>query len=100
MTIKIKNQKLASPKFWDSFTTLMEMKDLAVVDKLSLAKLKNQIMIEVDAAREVLKNATDEEDKQAVLDRENAFEFVPIKVPMENLTAEELFQLEGLYKEE
>lgn len=97
--INIKNSKLASPKFWESFSTLMEIKELEVTDKLSLVKLKNQIMIEVDAAREVLQSAKDDEDRQAVLDKTNEFEFAPVKVPMEQLTAEELFQLEGLYKE-
>ena len=97
--IKITNQKLATPKFWESFSTLMSIKELDVADKLSLAKLKNQIMVEVDAAREVLKNSTDE-DAKAVLDRENEFDFSPILVPLTKLTAEELFQLQGLYKEQ
>ena len=97
--ITISNTRLANPKFWEALTTVMSLKELPIGAKLGLAKLKSQILIEVDTVRVVLKDAN-EDDRYKLMSTENEFKFSPIEVPMETLSADELFQLEGIYKYE
>lgn len=96
--VTIKNQKLLGNLFWQSFGGMMTLKEISVKDKLALARLKDTLVTEIDALATVLKDAT-EEDKSAVLANEFKFNFKPVNVPLELLTAEEIYQLDGFIKE-
>jgi hypothetical protein len=96
--VTIKNRQLAGQLFWTSFNRVMTLTDIPVEDKLALVKLKGQLITEVEAVKEVVTNCTDE-DFNAVMDKDNTFNFKPVDVPLEKLTAEEMFQLKGFIKE-
>lgn len=96
--VTLSNRRLSSRVFWESLNRVMTLTDIPVEDKMVLVKLKNELVTEVEAVSEVLKTCTDE-DTQAVLDKNNEFNCKPVNVPLEKLTAEEIYQLKGFIKE-
>jgi len=94
----VKNRSLASPLFWKAFNKLMDMADLNISDKLSLVKVKVSLDNEIIMLRETVKGASVDHQNE-LLDKETDIDFKPVDVNLELLTAEELYQLQGFYKE-
>jgi hypothetical protein len=92
---KRKNAELVHQKFWTSFIKVMELKDIDASDKMSLVRTRKAITEEVELIMESVKTST-EDQRRDILLKEYTADFKPVNVPLDELSSEDMYQLQGL----
>lgn len=99
--MKLKNSRIFDRKFNESFINLSKIKNLDATTKFNLVKLRRDIVSVIEIIKESMTDLNYEQ-KSELMRQENEYKFDTIdpKKVIEQLTADDLFNLEPLLTKE
>lgn len=89
------NAHITSRGYWESLNKVMTLSDIKVNDKLALAKFKSDIAREVEKIADTMRGY-DQSKVAELMSQEYKTQFTPIEVDLNHLTADDMYQLEGI----